>query len=211
MLMKSSQQATGTSLSHPDYDLEFLRMRDNDDRNAFKVLFDAFYPPLCAFCRNYILEHATIEDIVQDVYVRLWENRKQITVNSSIRNYLLTMAKKRCINYVRSIHTKAGILSSINKCPAPKDTFYTEELLTVSELSDLLDKVLQKMPEPYRKAFEMSQMENQRTGEIAIRLNVSERTAERYREKAFQILRLNLKRYYPLALPMLILNQSILL
>lgn len=67
------------------------------------------------------------------------------------------------------------------------------------------------MTEPYRKAFEMSQMENQRTGEIAIRLNVSERTAERYREKAFQILRLNLKRYYPVALPMLILNQSILL
>lgn len=114
MLMKSSQQATGTSLSHPDYDLEFLRMRDNDDRNAFKVLFDAFYPPLCAFCRNYILEHATIEDIVQDVYVRLWENRKQITVNSSIRNYLLTMAKKT-MHQLCEKHSYKGRHPSLDK------------------------------------------------------------------------------------------------
>ena len=69
-----------TQIQNPD---ELLwKIAINDDKEAYRILFDLFYPALCLFAKRYVEERAVAEDLVQDVFVTLWESRKKIVTFS---------------------------------------------------------------------------------------------------------------------------------
>ncbi len=79
----------------------FYDIAVNDSVSAFRLLFENYYPSLCLFCKRYIDDFDVREDIVQNVFVSIWENRRNICVNSSVRNYLITSVRNGCLNYLR--------------------------------------------------------------------------------------------------------------
>ncbi|MDR2919254.1 MAG: RNA polymerase sigma-70 factor [Tannerella sp.] len=167
----------------------------NDDEKAFQKLFELFYPALCIYAKKYIEERSIREDIVQDMFVYLWEDRKKLSITTSLRNYLMVAVRNRCFNYLH----KEGIIrqyqESISSDYAePQD----EEMYLLSELYDLLDKTLAKLPETYRLVFEMHRMQGKDYNEIAETLNISVRTAKRYKSQVIDILQKELKDYLPL-------------
>lgn len=170
----------------------------NDDKEAYRALFDLFYPGLCLYAKRYVDERAVAEDLVQDVFVTLWEIRKKIKIESSVRNYLVVSVKNQCLNYLKREGYKHSYIEtclSNNTDPSDYNEFY---LLT--ELQKLLDEALAKLPETYRLIFEMSRLENKSNTEIAEKLNIPLRTVERYKAKAIDILKKDLKDYLPLLL-----------
>lgn len=186
---------------NPDIDYLLWSISANDDQDAYRVLFEQYYPALCLFAKRYIDDKSAREDIVQDVFFFVWEKRKAIVPNISARNYLITCVKNLSLNYLRKQAYIQDYQNKIIETP-PIYSENIDELYTLQELQELLKRTLDKLPDEYRIAFEMSRMEQKSTAEIAEVMNVSVRTVERYRNKALEILKDELKDFLPLALLM---------
>ena len=138
----------------------------------------------------------TREDIVQDVFFAIWENRSRISVKTSARSYLVTCARNHCLNYLQRNHER--YYESLIQEQIPIYAESSEELYTWEELQTLLRQALDKLPENYRLAFEKNRFENKSYGEIAEEMQISIRTVERYKNKATELLKTELKDYLPL-------------
>lgn len=169
----------------------------HDDEVAFRYLFEHYYPSLCLFAKRFIDDRETREDIVQEVFFRLWDKRKQITVMSSAQNYLLTSVRNLCLNYLRRQETQQSFEKSLFDQPEDEEG---DRLIQLRELEELLAQTLALMPPEYRLAFELNCMEGKSLDEVAQQMGVSTRTVERYRDKALALLHTELKDYLPLFL-----------
>lgn len=175
----------------------FRKIAFHDDREAFRELFFDFYPSLCVFAQRYVSSPEACEDIVQDTFFSLWKNRKKIEITSSFRNLLITSVKNNCIDYlrkqsVRQSHVEKQTISATEDTP---DTVYT-----IKELEEMLHAALAQLPENIRRAFELSRFENLTYQQIAEKMSISQKTVEAYISKALNILRTELKDYFPVML-----------
>ena len=169
----------------------------HDDGVAFRYLFEHYYPSLCLFAKCFIDDRETREDIVQEVFFRLWDKRKQITVTSSAQNYLLTSVRNLCLNYLRRQEVQQPFEESLFDQPDDEEG---DRLIQLRELEEQLAQALAQLPPEYRLAFELNRMEGKSLEEVAQRMGVSTRTVERYRDKAIALLQTELKEYLPLFL-----------
>ena len=181
----------------PDADYLLWSISENDDEAAYRSLFERYYAALCLFAKRYVADKSAREDIVQDVFFHIWERRKQLPPTTSAKNYLITAVKNLSLNYLR----KQGYIQEYQDkaiCSPPLYAKEADDLYTLNELDDLLETTLAKLPTEYRMAFEMSRMEQRGMDEIAKSMGVSVRTVERYRNKALDLIKKELKDYLPL-------------
>jgi RNA polymerase sigma-70 factor (family 1) len=179
-------------------DMLFFSMREHDDKDAFRSIFTAFFAPLCVFANRYTSDADMSKDVVEDVFVYLWENRKNIVLTCSVRTYLSVCTKNRCLNILKhdTVHQKY-----VDHVKAHSGmTTDSDSLLTYEELQEKLQCILESLPDAYRIAFVMSQLHEEKTSVIAERLQVSERTVERLKLRAREIVRREMGKYYPLLL-----------
>lgn len=181
-----------------DTDIQLLwRTIVDGDEKAFEKLFALFYPTLCAYAKRYIDSKQAREDIVQDVFATLWEDRRKITITGSVRFYLMIAVKNHCLNHLRKEGLGRNYQQFISDRHSRGDMEYGEAP-TLNELRELLDKALSELPATYRIVFEMHQMEGKNYEEIAQTLHISVRTAKRYKSQVTDTLRKKLKDYLPL-------------
>ncbi|WP_455593247.1 RNA polymerase sigma-70 factor [Bacteroides sp.] len=180
-------------------DIEFLlqRISQYDDQIAYRSLFEHYYGALCLFAKRYIEDRDVREDIVQDVFFSVWAKRKFILANTSGKNYLITCVKNMSLNYLRKQGYKDEYINKVRE-RMPVYAENLDDIYTLNELRALLESALAKLPVEYRIAFEMSRLEGKTSAEIAEVMNISVRTVERYRNKATEIIKEELKDYLPL-------------
>lgn len=178
-----------------DVDLLLYNISTQDDEYAFRRLFESYYPALCLYAKRFIEEKQTREDIVQDVFFSVWENRKRIHIQTSARPYLVTCVRNHCLNFLRRKNMESYDIVGGENLPAYAEN--GNDLYTLSELQQLLTDALAKLPETYRRVFELNRFEEKSYGEIAETLHLSTRTVERYKNKAIEILKKELKDYLP--------------
>lgn len=183
-------------LNNPDAELLLWSTVVNDDEKAFEKLFGLFYSPLIFHAKKYIVEQAIREDIVQDVFVALWEGRKRLKITNSVRNYLMLSVRNNCLNHLR----KEGLTYKYQEFILASKVDGSDDVYLLSELYDLLEKALDKLPASYRIVFELYRMEEKNYSEIANKLNISVRTAKRYKRYVSEFLKEELKDYLPLIL-----------
>lgn len=183
-------------LHSQDPDLLLWNTVVSDDEKAFEKLFSLFYPSLAIYAKRYIEERTIREDIVQDVFAALWEGRKKLLIKTSVRSYLILAVRNHCLNYLR----KEGLSRQYQDFVTEEHSTSAEEedFYLLSELNDLLEKALDKLPATYRLVFEMHRMEGKDYEEIAETLHISVRTAKRYKSQVIDILKDELKDYLPL-------------
>ncbi|NJK98204.1 MAG: hypothetical protein HC905_27775 [Bacteroidales bacterium] len=68
---------------------------------AYNQIFKNYFPRLCQFATTYLLDEAVAKNLIQDVFLKLWENRQELRENVSIMSYLLTITKNKCLDYIR--------------------------------------------------------------------------------------------------------------
>lgn len=173
-----------------------------DDEAAFRQVFGDFYAPLCLMAGR-MVSPSVAQDVVQEVFVCLWEMRHVIDVETSLKGYLVASTRNRCLNYIK--HKAVGDRYADYAAAMQEGmAMRADDLLGVRELEARLEHILGLMPEEWRVAFVMSRMDGRRTSDIACRLGVSERTVERFRNKAMQIIRNEMKDYMPLVAALLV-------
>jgi RNA polymerase sigma-70 factor (ECF subfamily) len=171
----------------------FRKIALKDDEKAFRSLFFDFFPSLCVFAHRYIECWETCEDIVQETFFKIWKNRKEVNINISGRNFLITSVRNCCIDYLRKQETEL----LWQKTMMNKTYYSTEDVYTGIELENMLNNALTKLPENIRIVFEMNRFEGKTYTAIAAEQNVSVKTVEAYMSKALKQLRIDLKDYLP--------------
>ncbi len=176
----------------------FHKVAFKDDQQAFKELFFEFYPSLCVYAESITGCKETGEDLVQDAFMKIWEDRKKTEITSSFRNFLITIVKNTCLDYLRKQSLQQNYVENKKKLFVFPDS--PEEIYTLKELEELINCALEKLPENIRQAFVMSRFKDMTYNEIAEKMAVSPKTIESYISKALTVLRLELRDYFPLLL-----------
>lgn len=148
----------------------------NGDAKAFQILFDSWYDELCRFAILFVSDPQTAEDIVQNLFVKLWENRDRLTIKSSPKSYLYTSVRNNCLNQLRGKKKKIQIEYGHSLELA---TDYEED---ESEITKQLYKIammhIEELPERCRVIFTMSRNTEMTNREIAEHMNITEKTVE---------------------------------
>jgi RNA polymerase sigma-70 factor, ECF subfamily len=174
------------------------------NEKIFDYLFHLYYSGLVVYAKKFISEQAAAEDIVQEIFVSLWINRKSFYISQSIKSYLFTAVKNRSIDYIRH----KMVTSQVEKTLAEKmEISYSEDnLLIESELRSLIHAAIHKLPPVCQEIFIMNRFEGLKPAEIAEKKGISVRTVEGHIGKALRLMRVELEAYLPASLVTVLLN-----
>ncbi len=156
-----------------------------------------------AFAKNYISANEDVENIVQDVFLVLWEHKDELELSCSLTTYLFTLVKNRCMNFLRHklIEEEYNTLVKEElgfKLYALESLAYTYHSET--ELQEMIRKALDTLPDRCREVFVKSRVEGLKYKEISEELGISVHTVENHIATALRKLRIELKDYLPLFL-----------
>lgn len=168
----------------------------NSNQGVFELVFNFYYSGLVVYADQIIKNTAVSEDIVQSVFLKLWETRETLEVRS-FRSYFIQCVKNSCIDYIRNQQVKNKF---DNRIAETDQLDWNEDLWTKTELAELIEQSVENLPPRCREIFRMSRYENLKITEIAGRLNISKRTVETQISKALKILRTRLIDYLSLIL-----------
>lgn len=165
------------------------------DRNAFEALFKAHYRPLCAFAMQYVKDGDKAEDLVQDLFFRLWMDREKTNVTISLKSYLFQAVRNRCLNAVKVQGRNRTLNEEVDD--RVEDHVRTED--EHAERAARVNAAIEALPEERRKVFKLSRHEGLKYHEIAERLGISVKTVENQMGKALKTLREELADLMPVS------------
>jgi len=144
------------------------------DQLAFERLFKLHYENLCLFAHKYLQDQGATEDLVQEIFIKIWDKADQIDLQTKIRPYLYSSVRNACLNQIKHEKVKQEYASS-------KLSSFTHEhsdSMEVLELEDRIAAAIESLPEKCREIFELSRFEGKKYAEIAEELNISVKTVE---------------------------------
>lgn len=167
---------------------------------AFVSLFEYYYKNLVMFAGTWLRnEQEACEDIVQDVFLNLWEKRKEMAQVVSLKSFLLKSVQNNCISYLRHQHIEDKY-AGLQLLESGKVSHETEHYILYSELNSRLQEALGQLSPMQRQCFEMNRMQGMKQAEVARELKVSLRTVELRIAEALKILKQCLKDYFVVCL-----------
>ncbi len=175
-------------------DSDLLSLLKEGNMEAFNTLFQKYYQPLCAYAHRYV-GHEDLEEIVQDLFMWLWNNHENLDIHTSLSSYLFRATHTRCLNKIAQNKVKQRIETIYWKNYTGNDTI---EDYQIDELTNRIHEAINRLPESYREAFIMHRFNDKSYKEIAESLNVSTKTVDYRIQKALKQLREDLKDYLPL-------------
>jgi RNA polymerase sigma-70 factor (ECF subfamily) len=171
-------------------DIEIISQIKQGNKQAFEKLFIAYYGRLCEYSNTLCHDKEAAVEIVQDFFVKLWDNRFRINI-TSLKPYLFKAIHNNTIKY---------IIRKTSTEPLRNDHEYGSETMADFELSQTLEKAIAELPAKCKEVFILSRMDRIRHKEIAIQLGISERTVEVQIRKASRVLKEKLKEYFSMVL-----------
>ena len=180
------------------YRLTIINQNRMISKTEFEQLFRQYYLILYNFAHGYVSDRMVVEEIVNDVFVRFWENRSHITIRSSPKDYLFKSTQNACFDYLRANEKRR------------RHTLYIDEQeIVCSTLADLgenpldyiinletrrrINQAIDELPERYRLTFSLSRIDNLSYDEIAEKMSISKNTVKSNLRDAMAILREKLK------------------
>lgn len=155
----------------------------------FKSLFDQYYEGIKSFLYYKIGDIEVAEDIVQEVFLKLWDKRNAIELKT-VKSFLFTIANNMAINHLKHRSIVFNFVRNENKSEKVNSPHYELEM---KEFKENLDRLLAEMPENYRIVFLMNRIDKLTYNEIAERLELSVKAIEKRMSNALSFLREKLK------------------
>jgi RNA polymerase sigma-70 factor (ECF subfamily) len=169
-----------------------------DDKAAFKELFQEYYLFVCKTIHRFIRDRSTVEDLAQEVFIRFWDKRQQIDINSSLSAYIRRMAINEALAYLRRNKRLDDREMTPDLVPGTSDS--AEEQFLHQELETRVRNAINGLPPRCRTVFQLSRYEELTYQEIADQMEISIKTVENQMGKALRILREQLRSYLHLLL-----------
>lgn len=180
----------------PAKQIELIPALRRGEKEAYLEVYNDFYGLIFHLSLQYLRDQRISEEIVQDTFVKLWEIRETLNDQFSLRNFLYTITKNNCLNYLRN---QKIILKHQENLKYLEMQFNYEALeklgsyMEFEELRQKIDRAIASLPDEIRETFLLSRFEELQYKEISERLSVSIKTVEARMTKALKILRSELK------------------
>ncbi len=155
------------------------------DKQEFEKLFRSSYVSLVRYAKTMLRDHDAAEEIVQELFFRLWQDRQTLTVKSSLNGYLFRSVHNRALHYIEHQKVVSRHVGEMTVRAEPGSEPVTEAIY-YSELQTRVARVLERLPERCRLIFRMSRFEGLKYNEIADKLAVSLKTVEADMGKALR-------------------------
>lgn len=166
---------------------------------AFEQLFKEQFKALHAYSYSMLRDEDAAEEIVQNMFMKLWEKRELLTIQTSVKAYLYRCVHNDSLNVIKHEKTKINYQNSAMYVMQDKFEKATEKL-ELKELEERISQALNDLPQQCRTIFQMSRFEELKYKEIADKLGLSIKTVENQMGKALKIMRLKLVDFLPIIL-----------
>ena len=170
---------------------------------AFKEVFRLLYPRLKRYCRLFFSDDSTIEDVIQDTFLNLWEKRNSLKPEQSVESLVFVMTRNACLNQLKKKQIELPVIDLESKPVTDLQFLYQLDLSKVEEksLEEMLVKSLQKaideLPEKMKEVFIQCKVKGKKQSEIAEELGISLKMVEKHIASAKNKLREKLIKQYP--------------
>jgi RNA polymerase sigma-70 factor (ECF subfamily) len=149
-----------------------------DDQTAYKELFTSLYSPLFLFSKSMVKSKEVAEEIVSDVFIRIWERRRDLEKIDNLKVYLYVSARNTALNYI-SQH-KRNVTNPIDEFQAEFTSIYfdPEQLLITADMLALIKRSIEQLPPKCKIIFKLVKEDGLKYREVAEILNLSIKTVE---------------------------------
>ncbi len=169
-----------------------LAKSSQGDEEAFGHLFRQKKDRLYSFLMRFSESPEIVEDIIQDIFLKLWLNREQLNAIDNLDAYLLTLSKNQLINIIRRRARESDILASLARDNYWNDTNQAPENLALHETREKLAATVDKLPHQQKVAFYLSRQGNLKHEEIASLMQISKNTVRNHIIQAMRTLKKSL-------------------
>jgi RNA polymerase sigma-70 factor (ECF subfamily) len=148
------------------------------DENAFKYFFDTYYDNLCNFVNSYLRDEILSEDVVQSIFIYLWEKKDSLSSDCSIKSYLYTASKNKSLNQIRNIKNKNRIVEELLTQSELISDEKTDQFLEFEELETIISNAINGLPAQCKAIYQLSRDEGLTNKEISKKLGITVKTVE---------------------------------
>lgn len=176
-------------------DLFILRKIKEGDIKAFEQLFRAYRTSLCLYALSITGRKDVAEEIVQELFYRLWKERERLDIWHSWKSYLYGAVRNQSLQYCEQFLVRERYARKILSAPDEAPPSTPHDQLEYRELEEIINRTLARLPERRRRIFAMHRLEGLKYKEIADRLSLSVKTIEAEMTKTYQSLRKEIEKY----------------
>ncbi|MCS4226967.1 RNA polymerase sigma-70 factor [Sphingobacterium sp. BIGb0165] len=178
-------------------DDELTTLMIEGDHNAFTEIYKRYWKRLFHIASLRLNDPEEAEEVVQNIFVSLWDRREKLEITTSINAYLAISVKYRIIKVLDKHYNQQKYVESMTASILDDST---QQWLEFLDLKDILEKTITDLPEKCQLVFRMSRDRHMSQKEIASELNISQKTVEAHLGKAIKTLRNKLNRFFMLLL-----------
>ncbi|TZF81485.1 RNA polymerase sigma-70 factor [Pedobacter sp. BS3] len=186
-------------------DSELIQLLASGNDAALTAIFRRYWSPLFTAAYNVLKDKQACEDIIQELFIRIWDKRDKLHINISLKAYLFAAVRYEVYRQIKSGKVRDEIFDRL-----------TEQLITQPDYGNIehrelvhqINMVIEKLPPKCREVYLLSREEHLSHKEIAARLNISTKTVENHLTKALQQVRLSLNNLPTLIVMLNLLFQS---
>jgi len=161
---------------------------------VFESLFKDHYGPLCGFAGKFVEDSQVAEELVQELFVQLWEKKETFTFSGTFKSYLYASIRNSALNHLKHLKVRKGYQ---NYMEARETQPTASDPLDLAELESHIQNAVKALPDRCREVFLYSRKEGLKYAEIAERMGISVKTVEAQMGKALKMLRERLREYLP--------------
>ena len=177
-----------------------IRLREGD-AEAFEKIYCTYYNILYAYILEILENRLFVEDVIEDVFVTIWEKRETFSLEVSFKSYLLRAARNASLDFIRKKNVRENYKNKIEQKYRIESGYELFNVLESDsfqqkELKESIDNAIAALPRKCRKVFKLSRYFKLKNKEIAHRLNISENTVEKHMGTALSKLREMLSKHY---------------
>lgn len=180
---------------------------EQEERVRFEDIYLSYFSKMKYFAKEYVISEEDAENIVQDVFVELWENKEMLNMHMNLIAYLFTTIKNKCLNHLRHKLVVQETASKLQeeytislRMNLDSLEVFDNNLFSDHDIEKIISRALDALPEKCRTIFFMSKIEGKKQKEIAQELNISINTVGTQIGIAYKKLRTELKDYLPIML-----------
>ena len=175
-----------------DTDQELLQQMADDNRRAFTMLYRRYWEDLFITAAKALRGKGEAADVVQDVFLSLWNRRNELNIQGSLAAYLHTSVRYKCIHYIEKNITRRDYLLQLSEVEVSNSSENAEVNLQLKEMQQTVSNTVAKMPAKMQEVYKLSRQEHLSYKEISERMGISVETVKKHIQHALHLIRTNL-------------------
>lgn len=184
-------------------DTELVTLLIQNNEAAFSELYVRYKDKLYYFCLQILKSKEETNDIVQEIFIRIWESRSFINPNLSFSSFLYTMVRNRILNYFRDIDIDEKAKQILSKQKVTEEEAIDSNII-YSEYQAILQNAINCLPPQRQKIFNMSRIKNMSHKEIASELGISVNTVQEHISEALKFIKAYFSKHADMSINLLL-------